>query len=242
MCTVTFIPANGKYFITSNRDEKNCRGTAVAPAIYQVGQRKLIFPKDADAGGSWIAMDENGNTVVLLNGAFEKHEAKPPYRQSRGQVVISTIAAPEPVTHFQQMDLSGIEPFTLVILDNRHLTECRWDGGRKHQRKLNKNQAYIWSSITLYDHQTIQKREKWFADFLTAHPQPTQKDIFSFHHFAGDGDSSNDLLMKRHGLYSTVSITNVLLTGERASMKYIDIKSKQTTERKIELVTKLEIV
>ncbi|WP_276500372.1 NRDE family protein [Terrimonas pollutisoli] len=241
MCTVTYIPCREKYFITSNRDEKYSRSTAIAPVVYEVNQRKLIFPKDADAGGSWIALDENGNTAVLLNGAFEKHEPTPPYRQSRGQVFLAIVTAQKPVLHFQVVDLSGIEPFTIIILDRHHLHECRWDGADKYSKQLKKHQPYIWSSVTLYDSDTIEKREKWFVDFLKLHGEPTQKDILEFHRFAGDGDPDNDLLMERDGMFSTVSITNILLTSDRASMKYIDIKNNRTTERKIELLNTMEM-
>lgn len=241
MCTVTYIPCRETYFITSNRDEKYSRSTAIAPVVYEINQRKLIFPKDADAGGSWIAMDENGNTAVLLNGAFEKHESTPPYKQSRGQVFLTIIAAQHPTLQFHQIDLSGIEPFTVIILDKHQLHECRWDGASKHSKQLRKHQPHIWSSVTLYDSVTIKKREKWFADFLKRHEEPTQKDILEFHHFAGDGNSDNDLLMKRDGIFSTVSITNILLTSDRASMKYVDLKNNCTTERKIELINTMEI-
>ena len=73
MCTVTFIPTGDKYFITSNRDEKNTRKFAIPPSAYEFESGKIFFPKDGDRGGSWIAIHENGNAAVLLNGAFEKH-------------------------------------------------------------------------------------------------------------------------------------------------------------------------
>ena len=91
MCTVTYIPTNDKYFISANRDERNSRSNAIAPIVYLINQRKIIFPRDGDAGGSWIALHENRNAAVLLNGAFEKHIAMPPYRESRGKVFLKII-------------------------------------------------------------------------------------------------------------------------------------------------------
>ena len=70
MCTVTFIPGKDRYFITSNRDEKMLRKPAIAPQPYVINGNTLVYPRDADAGGTWIAMNENGNAAVLLNGAF----------------------------------------------------------------------------------------------------------------------------------------------------------------------------
>ena len=86
MCTVTFIPTKEKYFITSNRDEKNIRKQGYCPCrILRSIKRKLIFPKDGDAGGTWIALHENGNAAVLLNGAFEKHISDAALSQKPGQ-------------------------------------------------------------------------------------------------------------------------------------------------------------
>ena len=34
MCTVSFIPVNDNYILTSNRDEKKLRRPAVPPAVY----------------------------------------------------------------------------------------------------------------------------------------------------------------------------------------------------------------
>lgn len=235
MCTVTYIPTQEKYFITSNRDEKNIRRNAIAPAVYKINKRKLIFPKDGDAGGSWIALHENGNAAVLLNGAFEKHIPEPSYRMSRGKIFLDIITEERPVRQFHHIDLFRIEPFTLILLEQQNLYECRWDGNEKHYQQLKKHRPYIWSSVTLYEKDIIKKREQWFATFLNNNPHPTQKDILEFHQFTGDGDAANDLLMKREDIYSTASITSMLLTADRGSMKYLDMKNNTIHEKKIEL-------
>lgn len=242
MCTVTFIPANDKYFISSNRDEKYNRMKAIAPAVYEINNKKLIFPKDANAGGSWIALHENGNAAVLLNGAFKKHIPMPPYRKSRGEILLNIIADKRPVSYFHQSDLSRIEPFTLVLCDKNNLYECRWDGEKKHYQKLKKHRPYIWSSVTLYEKSVVKKRERWFAAFLNRNPHPTQKDILEFHQFTGDGDHYNDLLMDREGAFSTVSITSMLLTADRGSMKYLDLKDNSLREKKIEFESSYEVI
>src|SRR5688572_15946862 len=234
MCTVTFIPTNDKYFITVNRDEKNVRRRAVVPAIYEIRHRKLIFPKDGEAGGTWIALHENGNAAVLLNGAFENHIPDPPYRKSRGKVLLDIIADDRSIRHFYQVDLDRIEPFTLLLLEKDNLHECRWDGKDKHHQQMKTNRPYIWASVTLYDKEVVKKRDLWFSAFLNNKPHPTQKDILEFHQFAGDGDPSNDLLMEREKICSTLSITSILMTADRGSMKYLDLKNNTVHERKIE--------
>jgi len=237
MCTVTFIPAGDKYFFTSNRDERNTRKFAVPPAAYQFESAKIYFPKDGDKGGSWIAVHENGNAAVLLNGAFKKHSALPPYRLSRGKIFLHIIASEFPMRRFERLSLERIEPFTLVLFERDDLYECRWDGAKKYWRQLKTCQPYIWSSATLYEEEVVKKRESWFSSFLNANPNPSQEDILHFHQFTGDGNKNYDLQMERSELYSTVSITSISLTTDRGQMTYLDLKRHKRTQCSIALTT-----
>jgi len=73
MCTVSFIPSGSQYIITSNRDEHISRPLALQPQEETIGNVKILFPKDAKAGGTWFALSENGSVAVLLNGGFVNH-------------------------------------------------------------------------------------------------------------------------------------------------------------------------
>jgi hypothetical protein len=242
MCTVTFIPGRDRIVITSNRDEKLLRKKAIAPMVYQTDQYKLIYPKDAAAGGSWIGLKENGDAAVLLNGGFLPHQPQASYAKSRGLIFLEVIAATRPVICLMKLELNNIESFTLVLFQSNSLYEFRWDGENKHCKQLSVNRPHIWSSVTLYSTPVIRKREHWFNSFMNKHPDPTQRDIFNFHRFTGDGDTGNDLLMQRDGIYSTVSITSILLTAERGSMKYWDSGDGSITENKIEFISSLQTV
>lgn len=228
MCTVTFIPTGDKIYITSNRDEKHWRSNALPPAVYSFSTGRLLFPKDGDAGGTWIAAHENGHAIVLLNGGFIRHTPQPPYRKSRGLILLDLIDALDPVSRFQSISLQAIEPFTIVIWNNGTLVECRWDGVRKHQTQLAVTQPHIWSSATLYEEAVVNKRKNWFNAWLQQTRQtgqPTPDDILHFHQFTGDGDTHNDLRMDRNGQVFTVSVTLLSLTNEVTQMHYLDLKS-----------------
>lgn len=240
MCTVTFVPVKDTFIITSNRDEKHSRGKALPPTMYNVNGTNIIFPKDANAGGTWIAVNENGNAAVVLNGGFVNHISTPPYRKSRGLVFLDIIASGKPVHSFSKIELSNIEPFTLVLIDNNHLFECRWDGAKKHCKELYNRFPYIWSSATLYDEATVQKREQWFASFLSKNYNPAQEDILHFHQFTGDGDTHNDLKMDRNGLMLTVSVTSIALDNTGAIMKYADLKDNKQHQQQIHFTNSLQ--
>lgn len=229
MCTVSFIPVKDKFFLTSNRDEKNIRKAASSPAVYWVNGSGLLYPKDADAGGSWVGLHQNGNAAVLLNGAFEKHISQSPYRLSRGIIFLNIIGAERPVVTFTKIDLNNIEPFTSIIFENTCLYECRWDGQKKHCTQLKNYQPYIWSSATLYHKEVVQKREQWFLQWLNKKPDPTQEDILRFHQFTGDGDINNDLMINRDGKMLTVSVTGIELDKYTGKMNYTDLKTNSVT-------------
>ena len=74
MCTVSWRfeltaeqPAP-RFELFFNRDESRRRGPAHPPQIMEpVGESKLLAPIDSDAGGTWLAANEHGLVLALLN-------------------------------------------------------------------------------------------------------------------------------------------------------------------------------
>lgn len=235
MCTVTYIPTADKFFLTSNRDEKSWRKQALPPRFYLHNDFHLMYPRDEHAGGTWIAANKKGNTVVLLNGAFEKHISKPPYKKSRGLVLLDVIKSSTPLKYFMNAGLQDIEPFTLVLFEENNLFECRWDGDKKYCNQKDKLKPHIWSSATLYSDDVVKKREEWFYTWLNKNINPAHQEIMQFHCLAGDGDKANDLLMNRNDTVSTVSVTSIELNVKTLLMRYLDIKTNELYLSKMEL-------
>lgn len=224
MCTVSFIPLGKKVLICSNRDEKSTRAIAYKPAMVQTKSgSRLIFPKDPDSGGTWIALKETGDVAILLNGAFENHIPEYPYRRSRGLIFLDIFESKDPIHSFNTLLLNKIEPFTLVLFIQGVLHICRWNGWNKYIEQLDERLAHIWSSVTLYDLPTREKRAKWFAQWLERNTSPTILDLLSFHQFAGDGNHSTDLLMNRDNKLYTVSITGIVTGDNELEMHYLDL-------------------
>jgi hypothetical protein len=224
MCTVTYIPTKEGFQLTSNRDEHISRGQAIAPQHYRDGSNTLLYPKDADRNGSWISAKNNGDLVVLLNGAFVKHTQQSPYRRSRGLVLMDIIKAEQPYTYYQTLNLYGIEPFTIVLYAAGNLYECRWDGGRKHITVLDNQESYIWSSVTLYDKMARAKRDSWFSDWTHSGYPKNTSNILHFHRYGGNGDLRDGLVINRDEKMKTMSITNINVTPAGMTMIYNDLK------------------
>lgn len=229
MCTVTYIPQHKRFILTSNRDERSFRETIV-PMKYVHGETTLCYPKDALAGGSWIAMGNNGRVVCLLNGAFIPHTKKAHHTHSRGKVLIETAQSViNPDQLFTTESLANTEPFTLLTIDfnNKEInafSELIWDGKDKHYRQLDHRQPYIWSSVTLYNETNRKKRKRWFSQFLKeTKSNPTASDLIQFHSGKHSNDKAVNVIMEREGDLKTVSITQIIHNGSTLEMNYSDL-------------------
>src|SRR5206468_9651830 len=100
MCTVTVIrlphdPARagggrsapgwggrprGGIRVASNRDELRSRAPGLAPEVRGFGSRRAMMPIDPVSGGTWIAVNDAGLAMTLLNANF----AQPVLRRASG--------------------------------------------------------------------------------------------------------------------------------------------------------------
>lgn len=229
MCTVSFISAKGKTIITSNRDENVLRPKATAPDFEILNSKKIIFPKDSKAGGTWFAAADNGVVMVLLNGAFVKHTANPPYRKSRGLVLLEIMESDNPLLFYKEMNLQDIEPFTLVLYQQNTLHELRWDGKNKHELLLNPSGNYIWSSATLYSPEVIRHRKNVFNRFIQDAGEITPKLVHQFHS-SNHQDEENGFVINRQSGMRTFSITQAVLEQDTLNFVHTDMLQHQQFE------------
>ena len=223
MCTVSFVSSNDKFIITSNRDEKIIRPSAIEPKNYLVNNKNILFPKDPKAGGTWYAVTEQGTILVLLNGADEKHEVKLPYRRSRGLIVLDIISTISAIKTWKVIDLDTIEPFTLVLFQENKLYQLRWNGTEKSTLNLDSSKSHIWSSSTLYPKEIREKRADWFANFLETKPQITEDEMYNFHRYTENDNSENGLVINRDEMMKTLSITQSVIEKNKVTVLHHDL-------------------
>jgi uncharacterized protein with NRDE domain len=226
MCTVSFVNAKSKIIITSNRDEKVLRPNAIEPKNYLINNKKIFFPKDQKAGGTWYAVDEYSNIVVLLNGAYQKHVVTGNYRKSRGLIVLDIIGSQSPFDEWSSIDLNNIEPFTLVLFENHNLYQLRWNGEEKHTLHLDTNQNYIWSSTTLYSATIREKRASWFYTFLDTKPEVDAAELFNFHRYTEEKNEEHGLVINRGEIMKTLSITQTVIDKNKVELFHHDLINK----------------
>lgn len=193
------------------------------PRHYLINNKNLFFPKDPQAGGTWYAADEQSNVIVLLNGAAEKHRWDPPYRRSRGLILLDIFSAPSVLEEWERIDLEQIEPFTLVLYLDKALFQLRWDGSAKSKLVLDAAENHIWSSSTLYPQEIRAQRARWFTTFLENKPTVTFEEMFHFHRYTETKDSQNGLIINRSDRLRTLSITQSVIEQNKMTVFHHDL-------------------
>lgn len=231
MCTVTYLPTGiNQFLFTSNRDEFAGR-SASKLVLEKRFSKKLLYPQDALAKGTWIAISDHDQLVCILNGAFEKHNHTPPYRLSRGLMALDFFRFKDAPDFFQHFDFVGIEPFTMVIYDQGKLFDFRWDERKKYIEQKDASSSHIWASCTLYSTEWQNKRISWFEKWESENPIPTRKSILDFHTNAGEGDLEYDIVMSIGDKVRTTSITSVIKAVNELDLRFenlVDEKLKKS--------------
>lgn len=227
MCTVSFVKTADSIIITSNRDEKIIRPSAIPPKSYRVNNQNLIYPKDPKAGGTWFVTNEAGSVLVLLNGAQEKHQVQLPYRKSRGLIVLDVISASSPRASWDVIDLDQIEPFTLVLFQDEQLWQLRWNGSEKETISLNIDQPHVWSSSTLYPASVREERAQWFHQYMNEKQQVLANDMYQFHRYTHNDNQENGLVINRNDEMQTLSITQAFLQQNKVSVLHYDLITQE---------------
>lgn len=245
MCTITYLPLSSDSFIlTQNRDESPLRTAAIFPGREKRRGRQLLFPKDPEGGGSWIATDENSRLVCIMNGGTGQHQPAPPYRMSRGQVVLDAAAAPSVQDFIDHYQLEGIEPFTILFfgLAAKHeIRELKWDSHQKYLNTYDPAQPHIWSAPQLYTPEQHRLRKNWFEEWLAEGSDPgtpaagmpefTPEAALHFHMHGGDGNPEHSLLLNRHEMVKTTSITQAIVKGGSIELRYVPLARDQQLEK-----------
>lgn len=213
--------------LTSNRDEKTHRAT-LHPKTYLIGQESVTFPKDEIAGGTWIALGDNGIFCCLLNGGFKLHEWKGNYRRSRGQILLDVFRADSTEKFLKEIDLDNIEPFTLIIYNSvsDKLNLLVWDGNQRHISDLNVNEPHFWASATLYSSDVKTARKEQFFNFMSSSSEHSAKSIYHLH---SSPKESNGYILNDRGGIETVSVTQLILSNLKGMMIYNDLIAETQT-------------
>jgi len=183
MCTVSWTHQPGGYQLLCNRDEKRTRLPALGPDIRNFEGVSFLSPLDANHGGTWIAVNEFGLTVCLLND----RGVIPMRSKSRGLIVMDLIHAgcsAETTERLTQLDLNQYSPFKIVALEtNAPPLLHHWNGTdisttTHHGDPLLCSSSYDSDGVRAHRHQQ-------FSRMTAMHGGVDADVLFAFHAMHG---------------------------------------------------------
>tara|TARA_R110002072_G_scaffold48099_1_gene131578 strand:- start:239 stop:949 length:711 start_codon:yes stop_codon:yes gene_type:complete len=226
MCTLSYIPVEQGYIFTHNRDERSDRLSSQNIIGEKVANRKVYFPKDLEANGTWIAHSPKFRSACILNGGEKAYKRRASYPKSRGIMVLESFEANSIEDFYNHYNFKDLEPFTLILKEEAKLSAIVHDEDETQLKIFNPNQKQIWSSTKLYSSEVRKKREEWFEAWLKKNPELKPENISAFHQSAGDGNKESDLIMSRWGILKTVSISQIVSIKGGEEFNYWDFVGK----------------
>lgn len=183
MCTVSWFFDEDGFELFFNRDELRSRGAAAPPTTAEEGGTRYLAPTDADAGGTWLAVNELGTAVGLLNAHSAAADA-PTEAVSRGLLVRRLAGlerASDLAARLQRLDLERRRPFTVVAVTARgEVAVFDWDGQRLDAR--HPGQPPLLSSSSVDSAGAAAARRELLASLLdAADPRPARLELHRSH-------------------------------------------------------------
>lgn len=230
MCTVAVLPDDGGYLLGHNRDESVLRSRAIPPAVRDAHGSAFLAPLDPDGGGTWLAVNDHGVCVCLLNaaeGAPRRFAAVPP---SRGLIALGLADASSIVEIERRLTgdarrLDGTRAFHLVAVETGadsggvDIVRFRWDGAKLETDRLAAPALFV-SNLRHQDEAETERVKSW-RRFLEATPEPDRGRLAGWLSNHDPHKSSLSACMHRAEA-RTVSRTVVRVTITSIALDYTD--------------------
>lgn len=233
MCTVSIIPKpriarpTGEFAgfrLVCNRDEQRDRADAQTPRWREIrgpGGR-AIWPADGEAGGTWIAADQTGLTLCLLNrnptplpalptsGLVSRGRIIPLLLQIDSGALQGASTGAEIAAQVAELDLDAFAPFRLIAVDPRatgggFIHELDWDR-TSLQTRTHAAAPKCFASSGLGDEKVTGRLDLFESMVIGAGATPEAQDLFHGHSWADRPEIS--VMMSRREA-RTVSMTHV---------------------------------
>ena len=213
MCTVSWIQDKDAYQLLCNRDETLTRKSAQEPRLAVRNGTRFLAPVDGDFGGTWIATNEFGVSVCLLNGANGTGAglSSAPLR-SRGLLLLDLIPLPSVIAlcnRLRETDLSAFAPFTLAALEpGRTVAILEWDRSKKTLRFEGAERFMLTSSS--FDSEEVRRSRQ--EEYSHVHDS---EELFAFHRSHAPARSAYSTCMHR-------------VDAKTVSFSWIQVSRKET--------------
>lgn len=239
MCTLTAFSffgqtaePSGLLRVSFNRDEMRTRPPGLPPKFHTIENRNTLYPIDPQGGGAWIALNDAGLVMAILNVNPGPHYIKEmirlmPRMKSRGKIIPSLLqasTAEEALNLAKKIDLEQFFPFRLVFMDRNHHGFLRWDRTGVESGMEEWVKPIFYTSSGLGDSLVHEVREPLFQEMLANRTTSPEE-------FAGYQDQFHQLQIYKRPHLSicmersdarTVSHTLIEIDGRQGVINYKD--------------------
>lgn len=186
MCTVTLVPTSETIRLACNRDELRSRPVALPPRIEQFGPRRALLPIDPNSGGTWMAVNDAGLAMTLLNVNAQPRITDDAASQSRGSIIPSLLHCDAPLSAAftaLTLDPTRYAPFRLVLVNRHEGVEVHSGGARiRLAWRIGLRNPNLFTSSGLGDQLVETPRRKLFLEVFEQPGDPFKhQDAFHRH-------------------------------------------------------------
>jgi len=222
MCTVSWAVTPCGYELLCNRDERRTRRAAHAPTEHTARGVRFLAPTDAEAGGTWIAANEYGLTLCLLNRYEEGESQAAGEFKSRGLLLPDLMSLRDPAEVMRAVVRGGpsqFRPFTLLALaPGATPAAACWTGSRL----LVSDDGDLPMPLTSSSFNTaevVRARRELFQRMAADSTNQQAETLTRFHHSHEPGPGPLSVCMHRPDA-STVSFSRVKVNNGSVEFYY----------------------
>ncbi len=221
MCTASWSAGHGRLSLCFNRDERKSRSEALPPRREAMEGIQVVAAIDPDAGGTWLAVNEHGLCVFLLNnyGAQAVLAESPRHPRSRGELPLRFASCASRALAIERLLEGSYEdyhPFLVAFADREGVAMYSWDGkdleGMRVQQDFVTTSSFRTSEVQSY-------RNFRYQSLLAGRAFLTPADRRELHVGTPHEDPAFDSLMLRSES-RTHSVSTVEIDSDRVIYRY----------------------
>ncbi len=225
MCTISFLPCSaGSFLLATNRDEMRNRKEAEPPAIHTSGKTRVIRPVDGDAGGTWVALSEDGIAFAIMNEYQSTVRVDGPFT-SRGKIIPAVAdckTTGDVSARLEMIHEFRFRPFRLLMADALNGVHMwQYDGTKIHEHRQGKG-AGLWVSAGEKERQVLKGRKKLFERFLSQSGYDEPERIKELHTTREVRNDEYSFIVDLPEVHTVSAAIAECRSGNPARMHYMD--------------------
>ncbi|NNK97015.1 MAG: hypothetical protein HKP41_21890 [Desulfobacterales bacterium] len=226
MCTVSWWRNGSEYGLLFNRDESRKRLDALPPRLHNNSDCRYLCPIDADAGGTWLFVNQYGLIGCILNN-YPSQAIEVPSAVSRG-LLLKSLSCQQDIDSVEavltQMRRMRYHPFFILVMQARSMSLFAWDGARMVVSKDDSIKRPLTTSG--YRAREVTKfRINRFKELCGGNTEPSQRQLARFHSQFHPDFPAHSVLMSRPET-RTVSQSQIRVTSELITFSYASVSQQ----------------